>query len=212
MSNPIPLEPGKYYHVYNRGNNRENIFNEERNYAYFLKLYAYHIAPITDTYAYCLLRNHFHLFVHVKDLTGFPTPDEAPDGKRSSATIENLSGLDPSQAFSNFFNAYAKAFNKMYKRSGALFQRPFGRIEVTTEVYLYRLVTYIHQNSQRHGFVADFREWPYSSYHTLLSEKATHLKREDVLEWFGGRDSLVAVHDQPFPEGLATALAPDDFD
>ncbi len=61
MSNPIPLEPGKYYHIYNRGNNRENIFKEDRNYAYFLKLYVFHVGPIADTYAYCLLRNHFHL-------------------------------------------------------------------------------------------------------------------------------------------------------
>ena len=197
MSNPISLEPGKYYHIYNRGNNRENIFNEERNYAYFLKLYAFHVGPIADTYAYCLLRNHFHLFARVKDLTG----------------LGDLSGLpDPSQAFSNFFNAYAKAFNKAYHRTGAPFQRPFGRIEVTTEAYLFRLVTYIHQNPQRHGFVTDFREWPYSSYHTLLSEKATRLRREDVLEWFGGRDSLVAVHTEPFPENLIAALAPDDFD
>ena len=212
MSDPIPLEPGKYYHIYNRGNNRENIFNERRNYAHFLKLYAFHIGPIADTYAYCLLRNHFHLFVRVKDLTGFPTSGEVSEGKRSSATNENLSGLLPSQAFSNFFNAYAKAFNKAYHRTGALFQRPFGRIEVTSEGYLFRLVTYIHQNPQRHGLVADFREWPYSSYHTLLSEKATHLKREDVLEWFGGRDSLVAVHEQVFPENLIAVLAPDDFD
>ena len=212
MSNPIPLEPGKYYHIYNRGNNRENLFNEDRNYAYFLKIYAFHVGPIADSYAYCLLRNHFHLFVRAKDLTDFPTSSGVPEGKRSSAANRNLSGLNPSQAFSNFFNAYAKAFNKTYHRTGALFQRPFGRIEVTTEEYLFRLVTYIHQNPQRHGLVTDFREWPYSSYHTLLANKATHLKREDVLEWFGGRDRLVAVHDELFPEGLVTALAPDDFD
>ncbi len=76
MTNPIPLEPGKFYHVYNRGNNRENIFNEEQNYAYFLKLYAFHIGPIADTFAYCLMRNHFHLSVRIKDLTGFPRSDE----------------------------------------------------------------------------------------------------------------------------------------
>ncbi len=198
MSNPIPLEPGKYYHIYNRGNNRENIFKEDRNYAYFLKLYAFHVGPIADTYAYCLLRNHFHLLARVRD-------------EKNLTGLEDLSGL-PAQRFSNFFNAYAKAFNKACHRTGALFQRPFGRIEVTSEGYLFRLVTYIHQNPQRHGFVADFREWPYSSYHTLLSGKATHLKREEVLEWFGGRDSLMAVHEQPFPEGLVTALAPDDFD
>jgi hypothetical protein len=40
MPQPVPLERGKYYHIYNRGNNREDIFLQERNYAYFLKLYA----------------------------------------------------------------------------------------------------------------------------------------------------------------------------
>ena len=138
--------------------------------------------------------------------------DEVSEQKRSANTNENLSGLDPSQAFSNFFNAYAKAFNKAYHRTGALFQRPFGRIEVTNEAYWFRLVTYIHQNPQRHSFVADFREWPYSSYQLLLSEKPTHLKREDVLEWFGGRENLLAVHEQAFPEDLVVVLAPDDFD
>jgi hypothetical protein len=37
MSKPTPLQYGEYYHIYNRGNNRENIFIEERNYPYFSK-------------------------------------------------------------------------------------------------------------------------------------------------------------------------------
>ena len=40
MPKRIPLEPGKYYHIYNRGNNRETVFTKERNYRFFLKLYA----------------------------------------------------------------------------------------------------------------------------------------------------------------------------
>jgi hypothetical protein len=58
MPKRIPLEPGKYYHIYNRGNNRENIFFEERNYRFFLKLHANCVKPVADTYAYCLLYNH----------------------------------------------------------------------------------------------------------------------------------------------------------
>ncbi|MBF8283376.1 MAG: hypothetical protein HW378_2291 [Anaerolineales bacterium] len=68
MSDPIPLHPGQYYHIYNRGNNRENVFREERNYPYFLKLYAKYIEPIAETYAYCLLRNHFHLLVRIREV------------------------------------------------------------------------------------------------------------------------------------------------
>jgi putative transposase len=61
-----PLYPGGYYHVFNRGNNGENVFLEKRNYPYFLSLYTKYIEPIAETYAYCLLRNHFHLLVRIK--------------------------------------------------------------------------------------------------------------------------------------------------
>ena len=197
MSNPIPLQYGKYYHVYNRGNNRENIFVEKRNYRYFLQLYTKHVEPVVDTYAYCLLRNHFHFLLHVKDITSFQDPSVLKK---------------PSQYFSNLFNAYTKAFNKAYNRTGALFQRPFGRIEVTSDPYFMWLVTYIHQNSQKHGFVDDFRTWPYSSYHTLLSTKPTRLKRDDVLMWFGGVQAFGISHQQEVDEHLVASLVLEDFD
>ena len=46
MQTVIPLEPGIYYHIYNRGVNRTDIFIEERNYAYFMQLYAKYITPV----------------------------------------------------------------------------------------------------------------------------------------------------------------------
>lgn len=64
--------------------------------------------------------------------------------------------VSASNAFSNFFNAYAKAINKAYGRSGSLFRHPFGRLPVLTQTYLTRLVCYIHFNPQRHGLV----RWP----------------------------------------------------
>jgi REP element-mobilizing transposase RayT len=173
MANPAPLQHGSYYHIYNRGVNRENLFVEERNYRYFLQLYARHIEPIAETYAYCLLRNHFHFLVWIKDLTDRANLRFAPD----------LSGLKkPSQYFSNLFNAYTKAFNKAYDRTGTLFQRPFGRIAVTSDDYLAWLVVYIHQNPRKHGFVDDFWAWPYTSYHAHLSDKPTCLQRDEIVE------------------------------
>jgi putative transposase len=179
MSNPIPLQRGQYYHIYNRGNNREGIFVEERNYRHFLRLYARHIEPVADTFAYCLLSNHFHLLVHVKDL-------EDPSAVKEA-----------SQCFSNLFNAYAKGLNKAYDRTGALFQRPFGRIPVSSDAYFVRLVTYVHQNPEKHGLVDDFRSWAHSSYHTHLSDRPTRLQRDDVLAWFGGREGFRMAHDHP---------------
>jgi putative transposase len=60
------LEPDRIHHIYNRGINGENIFKEERNYRYFLEKYAKYIEPIADTFAYCLLKNHFHIAIRTK--------------------------------------------------------------------------------------------------------------------------------------------------
>ena len=51
------FEPGVVYHVFNRGNNQENIFIEDRNYLYFLTLLKKYLLPVADIYAYCLLKN-----------------------------------------------------------------------------------------------------------------------------------------------------------
>ena len=200
MTSPTPLEYGHYYHIYNRGNNREDLFVEERNYHHFLKLYAKYILPVADTFAYCLLRNHFHLLVRIL------TPEEQT--LRVSETLR----VSPSQQFGNLFNAYAKAINKAYHRTGSLFENPFGRVPVTSESYLVYLVAYIHQNPQKHGFVADFREWPFSSYHALLSQQATRLERDEVLGWFQSPAAFQAAHCQPVCEAQIASLEPDDFD
>ena len=208
MSNLPPLAYNTYYHIYNRGNNRENLFKEERNYRHFLRLYAKHIEPIADTFAYCLLPNHFHLLVRIKaaeeqDLTGF----------------QNLSDLDstpkprnPSRQFANLFNAYTKAINNAYSRTGALFERPFGRKPVDSDAYFAQLVIYIHQNPQRHGLIDDFRDWPYSSYHTLFSSQATRLKREVVIEWFDGIQNIEVQHQRPINQAQIAPLIGEDFD
>ena len=79
--------------------------------------------------------------------------------------------MTPSQQFGNLFNAYSKAMNKAYGRTGSLFERPFERIEITSKSHLFHLVPYIHRNPQTHHLIADFREWPFSSYHTLCSTR-----------------------------------------
>ncbi len=182
-TNPIPLEYGKFYHIFNRGNNHENIFPQQRNYTYFMELWWKHTFQIADTYAFGLMRNHFHVSTRIKDK-------------------EELAGLelkDPSQYFANFFNAYSRGLNNATGRSGALFERPFERIWVTDESYLLRLIVYIHQNPQKHKFVDDFRDWPYTSYHELLANYVTRLKRDKVMELFGGREGFICLHQEIQP-------------
>ena len=197
MTSPNAIQFGQYYHIYNRGNNLENIFREERNYDFFLNKYAQYVTPIAETFAYCLLKNHFHLMVRIK------YQDEL------DPTLHNKK---PGQGFGNLFNAYAKAFNKLYQRSGSLFQNPFGRVEVTSDWQLFQLVIYIHQNPARHGFVDDFRDWPYSSYQTFTSSQPTWLKRDEVIDWFGGMINLEVAHETKVKENQVQNLVPEEFD
>lgn len=208
----LPLIQGNFYHIYNRGNNRENIFIQERNYAYFMELWWKHINPIAETWAYCLLRNHFHAVVYVKeqiDLTGLTTDSTSPNSrvdKDNSPTDSrgDLSGLkkkpkEPSQYFSNFFNAYSRGVNIAVQRTGALFERPFKRIAIDRETYLMRLIVYIHQNPQKHGFVFDFKDWNYSSYYSIIGNTQTRLQKDKVLQLFGSREDFIRIHQEIQP-------------
>src|SRR6187401_3296816 len=137
------LIPGQFYHVYNRGNNKENIFIDHHNYNYFLQKYKLHIFPIAETFAYCLLKNHFHILLRIRE-------------ELAKSDKYNLDKL--SQPFSNFFNSYAKSINTSYNRTGSLFEERFKRKSISTNNYFKEMVYYIHSNPQKHGFIDDFRK------------------------------------------------------
>ena len=185
MRNITKIEKGKTYHIYNRGINGENIFKEDRNYFYFLKRWQDIVAPVTDTYAYCLLRNHFHFLLRIKQ-TDVVTVD--PDTGKEKI-------LDPTKQFANFFNSYAQSINKSYQRTGSLFEHPFRRIEVQSDAYFTRLIAYIHFNPQKHGFTDNYKLYPYSSYQSHLDTRPTQLNRKEVMEWFGSKNTFVDFHD-----------------
>lgn len=209
MPSPLPLQVGQYYHIFNRGNNGEDIFREKRNYMFFMQRYAQYIEPIAYTYAYCLLRNHFHFLVRTR------TPEEQEVYQKTFKTLkvsETFRVLEPSRQFSKLFNSYAKAFNKMYDRTGSLFEHPFHRIEVDADTYFSRLVAYIHQNPQKHAFVSDFRDWPFSSYQAILSQRPTRVQRNEVTEWFGGVDGFVDCHaTRVADQSIGVALLEEDL-
>jgi len=126
------LLPGRYYHIYHRGNNREIIFREERNYPYFLELYAKYIEPVAFTYAYCLLSNHFHVAVRMKTVEEQQAWRLAHQTSEVSETSEVFEPLDASWQFGKLFNSYTRAFNRAYNRSGSLFEGRFKRKPVNS--------------------------------------------------------------------------------
>ncbi|MGY6521222.1 MAG: transposase [Mongoliitalea sp.] len=154
------MELGQSYHVYNHAIGSENIFREQENYRYFLHQYKKYLGGYVDTYAYCLMPNHFHFLIRVReDLAGF----------------ENLPGLSPAKlghasknpvikAFSDFFNSYSKAFNRRFERRGSLFLEPFKRIPILTESQWQETFLYIHLNPVKHNFVKKHEDWKWSSW------------------------------------------------
>lgn len=202
----IPLEYGNFYHIYNRGINGCNLFRENENYEYFLHLYEKYISKVADTFAWVLMRNHFHLLVRIKRENEIGFMGETPEGlKNTSGSGENLSEsyrpesvsnkkYKPSSQFSHLFNAYTKAINKRYNLTGSLFEHPFRRVRVTSNDQLKYLVYYIHHNPIHHGFCEHFLEYPWSSYITMVSPKATRLKRTEVLDWFGDKSNFEKYH------------------
>ncbi|MCY1522270.1 hypothetical protein D9M68_571150 [compost metagenome] len=171
-----PLENNCFYHVYNRGNNREVLFKKAVDYLHFISLLKKYILPIADIYAYCLLPNHFHLMIKIKEMNDV-------------GRIQK-----PEQNFSNCFNSYARTFNLKNNRTGKLFQERFKRKKIESESYLTEVIYYIHANPQKHGILEDFRIYPYSSYGIMLYSKETALKREEVFQWFNGRDWFEEYH------------------
>jgi len=181
-----------YYHIYNRGTNSENIFKEERNYNFFLKKYALYIYPIAETYAYCLLKNHFHLLIRTRSEQEILATRKTDDNGNTSKQ-ENPSVI-VSGAFASLFKSYAQSINKSHHRTGRLFEEPFRRIEVDSDEYLLQIIKYIHRNPQMHGFVPDFKDYAHSSYATHLLTATTKLKREEVMNLFGGTSNFVEIH------------------
>ncbi len=210
-----PLQYGRYYHIYNRGNNGENLFVQQRNYPYFLQLYAQHIQPVAETFAYCLLPNHFHFGLRTyteEEQEAYHRSQNGPISKIGPFLDKPIFKLqEPSRAFNNLFIAYARAFNKATNRTGALFERPFGRKIIDSQRYLMTLITYIHHNPQKHGFVSDFREWPWSSYSAILSSRPTKINRDEVLTWYNGRSHFTNAHAAEPDSRLIAPLLMEDW-
>ena len=174
------FEEGQYYHIYNRGNNKENVFIEEKNYNYFLEKLKKYIVPIADIYAYCLLKNHFHIVLRIKD------KEDIPERFKQKIHLP----------FSNLFNAYSKSINKAYNRTGSLFQEHLQRNRIENENYLQQLIIYVHLNPVNHKFTEHFETYLHSSYRSYLSDRQSSIDRKFILELFDGLENFKSYHDE----------------
>jgi len=161
---------GEYYHLYNRGNNRERIFFERENYLFFLRRLRKYAAPVLDVVSYCLMPTHYHLLVQVK---------------QTSEVSEDLGGPGTSKAMMRLSVSYTKAMNRRYDRAGSLFQGAFRAKHVDGDDYLVHLSRYIHLNPVFAGLVERPEEWEFSSHREYVGlRNGTLPKPEIVLSQF----------------------------
>jgi putative transposase len=165
-----PFLSDHFYHIYNRGNNRQVVFFEGANYLYFLAGIRKYLLRSASIVAYCLMPTHYHLLVRVRD------PDQ--NSEASNAAV--------SKAMMRLSVSYTKAINKRFDRVGSLFQGPFQAKLIKTYSHLLNLCIYIHANPVKDRLVDSADDWRYSNYLDWLGERDGRLiDREFVQEHFG---------------------------
>lgn len=181
-----------YYHIYNRGVEKRDIFIDDQDYCVFLNfLKAYLSPPVKELShpvkevtgsgpvrlrllksffmeitlrTYCLMPNHFHLIIHQIN-------------KNSMSKFMQALGT-----------SYSMYFNKKYNRVGVLFQSVYRATLVMEDFYLLHLSRYIHLNPSELPTGSDpvmIQQYPYSSYAYYLGKKnATWINPEPILSFF----------------------------
>lgn len=170
------MVPENFYHIYNRGNNKNDIFFKRDNYIYFLEKIKKHLVPNADILAYCLMPNHFHLLVYCKD-----------DFKRE----EFSTGLKI------LLRSYSRGINKQEGRTGSLFQQntkikplmgnesdamtqSHGITAPNSADYLTTCFHYIHQNPLKSGIVTRMENYEMSSFQDYAGFRDETLCNKEV--------------------------------
>ncbi|MFC0877263.1 transposase [Saccharicrinis sp. FJH2] len=198
------FEKGHLYHVFNQGNNKQQIFFNSENYNYFLRKIRNYILPYADVLAYCLMPNHFHLMLKISDITLCKSSDD-------SKSSDDLSYRTLNDSIAIMLRSYTRAINKQQETSDALF-RPktksvcltnnegvspsyfnssFGtylNIDLPEKNYPQQCFDYIHSNPVKARLVEFPEEWEFSSYVEYKGLRKEFLVNVDVakeedLEW-----------------------------
>lgn len=149
-----------YYHYYNRGVNKNDIFFSKDNYDYLIQIF-YRFLPYypIELVAYCLMPNHYHILL------------KQDESKAGSTFIQRV------------FNTYTQAINRRYDRVGTLFQGSVKNRNVDDEAYLIEVIRYIHLNPVYAKIVSNPAKWHYSDYDEWIGKKATNRKIGEVISF-----------------------------
>ena len=187
MSRPLRLEhPGALWHVTSRGNERREIFRDDRDRELFLEILGRVVAMFRwRLYAWVLMNNHYHLLL------------ELPS--RTLWGMRQLNGI------------YTQRFNRRHGRSGYLMQGRFKGILVEKEAHLLELCRYVVLNPVRAGAARSARNWRWSSYRATAGHESAPewLDRDGILSLFASRRAQAEGRYREFvSDGLRSGYAP----
>ena len=173
MARPLRVEyAGACYHVMNRGNLGATVFASVEDHELFLAKLAQQAASYAvEVRAYCLMGNHFHLYLRTCE--------------------PNLSAF-----MQSFLTAFTVSHNRRHRRAGHLFQGRYKALLVEDDAYGSEVTRYIHLNRGRLASLADadfearrqaVRQYPWSSYGALIGLRSCPewLARESLLANWG---------------------------
>lgn len=164
MSRPLRISYNNaFYHITSRGHRKEKIFYDDKDKRRFIRKLDETFQKYAITcYAYCLMDNHYHLFL--------------------KTTKPNIS-----QALHYLNTSYANWFRIRYQLAGSVFQGRFKSILVDADHYALVLSAYIHLNPLRAGIVERLEDYLWSSYPDHLYSRKSSIDNLDtslVLNFF----------------------------
>jgi putative transposase len=187
----------QFYHVYNQGNNRRQLFPDRSNKLFFLKKYRELVAPYAETVAWCLMNNHFHFLLYTNEIS-------VKEINLGHARLQTLSN-----GFRILQSSYSQAFNKMYNQSGSVF-RPKVKMKDLDGDPNYPLICfhYIHQNPFTAGLVSRMEDWEFSSFKDYLGARSGSLCNHQIAEKYIGinRNTFYQESYNIIPELRATLI------
>ena len=189
--------PGSFYHIFNRGNGKMNIFRDEEDFNLFLLRLEENLFPVLNN------GNAEDRHLQKKKIQEkFPNRYIRQGLPANSFTIisyclmpnhyhiliQQNSDVSISKLISNVCTSYSKYFNKKYNNVGSIFQGRFRSILVDNDNYLLWLSAYIHQNPVVASIVRNLNDYKYSSHLDYLGVRNNRLCDTSlILDMFKGK-------------------------
>ena len=183
--------PGSYYHVFNRGNGKQNIFLDNNDYEFFLlrlreNLFPKHAIPLKTVFKGIQgieagSKSHTVYARKLLPENSFDLVSYCLMPNHYHFLIKQNSDISVAKLISKVCTSYSKVFNKKYEKVGHLFQDKFRAVLVDSNEYLVWLSAYIHGNPKVAGLVKDLIDYPWSSYNAYLDNRKDNLCKKDIV-------------------------------